>query len=156
MVCALAEVQKPQPGQRPLAQSHPQVVSGFSPAVGELWEPPGCLGMERPWGRGVSPVPPGSLSWRELCSSRGIYLRELIHPQNLGSGQHCCHHLPAPALSCPGVTLSLPPGAAEAPCPRRLLWLLQTDTRTVCASPALPAGFGSRLSVPHPASQMLM
>lgn len=66
-------------------------------------------------------------------------LSELILPQNLGSGQHCGHR-PAAAPVLPQChALSLPLGAAAAPCPRRLRWLLQTDTRTVCTSPCAPS-----------------
>lgn len=89
-----------------------------------------------PWGQ---PCPSCSSAWRELCSSRGIYLRELIHPQNPGSGQHCCHHLPAPpcpapvshTVTAPGCCRgSVSPQAALAPADRH------TDGLRVTCAPS--------------------
>lgn len=102
----MAEVQNPQPRQSPLAQSHPQVVSGFSLAMGELWEPPGCLGMERPWGRGASPVPPAARHGGSCAAPGGSISMSSFTPKIWAQDNtQATTSQPRPALPCPGVTL---------------------------------------------------
>lgn len=108
----MAEVQKPQPGQRHFAQSHPcqWLFTSTGRAVGAPWMPQ-PVGVGSSAHRGASPVPPGSLGRLQRVSVSSFPPK--IWAQDNTAATTCqpprCH------------ALSLPLGAAAAPCPRRLL-----------------------------------
>lgn len=168
LVCATAEVQKPQPGQRHLAQSHrcrpsppcQWLFTSSGRAVGPSWRPqdgdPMRAGSSAHHGAG--PVPPGSPAWRELCSlGRLQRVSASSFTPKIWARDSTAATAPQPPLSCPSATrchcpwvlqrLRVPAGCAGS--------CRQTHGRSA-RHLELPAGLGSRLSVPHPASQMLM
>lgn len=124
LVCAMAEVQKPQPGQRHLAQSHrcrpsppcQWLFTSSGRAVGPSWRPQDGqpVGAGSNAHHGASPVPPGSPAWRELCSlGRLQRVSASSFTPKIWARDSTAATAPQPPLSCPSATAATAPGCCS-------------------------------------------